>query len=89
VVGGKFDVTELDVEDLKNGTWTSPWLPTVEHPTILPEHREEASRAMVPSLLLAFKTGGFEVGDEWNRLLPDYEFTGAEEFVEREWRGKP
>jgi hypothetical protein len=28
------------------------------------------------------------VSDEWNRLLPDYRFTGAEEFLEKAWVGK-
>jgi hypothetical protein len=82
-------VTEIQADDLERGTWTAPWLPTIEHPTIDPAQREAASRAMVPSLLLAVKAGGFAVSDEWNKLLPDYRFTGAEEFVEREWRGKP
>jgi hypothetical protein len=28
------------------------------------------------------------VSDQWNRLLPDYKFTDAEEFLEKYWTGK-
>ncbi|KAH7384425.1 hypothetical protein DE146DRAFT_760194 [Phaeosphaeria sp. MPI-PUGE-AT-0046c] len=89
VRGGAFEITRLKAEDLKNGTWTSPWLPKVEHPSIAPEHVEAASKMMVPHLLLAFKDGSFTCSDEWNKLLPDYHFEQADDFAQREWRGKP
>lgn len=79
----------MKAEDLENGTWTAPWLPKVEHPSIAPEHVEAASKAMVPHLLLAFNDGAFECSDEWNKLLPDYKFEQAKDFVKREWSGKP
>jgi hypothetical protein len=28
------------------------------------------------------------VSDEWNRLLPDYRFTDAEDFLSKHWAGK-
>jgi hypothetical protein len=38
---------------------------------------------------LAFGEGAFDTGDEWNRLLPDYEFTDVESFLRKAWDGKP
>ncbi|KAH4104060.1 hypothetical protein HBH70_097770 [Parastagonospora nodorum] len=84
--GGTFNVTRLKEEDLGAGTWKSEWAPLVAHPSIPDEQVEVVSRALVPNILLAVNEGAFETSDEWNRLLPDYEFTGAKTFVEREWR---
>jgi hypothetical protein len=73
---------------LKNGIVKSEWLPRTEHPSIPPEHRDAASKAIVPGFLLAIKDGGFNSSDSWNRLLPDFVFEDAEKFLEREWHGK-
>jgi hypothetical protein len=43
-------------------------------------------------VLIGFLLSGIHsawaVSDEWNRLLPDYKFEGAEEFLEKHWKGK-
>ena len=44
---------------------------------------------MVGGISLAIGAGAFDVGDEWNRLLPDYEFTDAKVFLKKAWDGKP
>jgi hypothetical protein len=87
-VGAKFKLDTLKTEDLQNGTWESSWVPRLEHPSIAPENRESASKTMVPGLLLATMEGMFVVGDEWNKLLPDYEFKHAEVFLREAWEGK-
>jgi hypothetical protein len=74
---------------MENGTWKSSWVPYAAHPAIAPEHVEEASRLMVPRLSLAIKDGEYVSGNDWNKLLPDYEFTDAEVFLREAWRGKP
>jgi hypothetical protein len=71
---------------LEAGTWKSEWAPLAAHPSIPVEQVEAISRALVPNILLAINEGAFETSDEWNRLLPDYEFTDAETFVEQQWR---
>jgi hypothetical protein len=48
-----------------------------------------ASRVVIAGILLAIGENAFETGDEWNRLLPDYEFTDAEVFLKQAWYGKP
>jgi hypothetical protein len=86
--GGKFTLDTLKTEHLQNGTWTSSWVPRLEHPSIAPENRESASRTMVPGLMLATMEGMFVVGDEWNKFLPGYEFTDAEVFLREAWEGR-
>jgi hypothetical protein len=74
---------------MADGTWTSTWVPKIDHPSIPPDYVETASKTGVAGILLAVKEKAFESGDEWNRLLPDYEFTGAEAFLRKAWAGKP
>ncbi|KAF1829889.1 NAD(P)-binding protein [Decorospora gaudefroyi] len=89
--GGPFTVDKISTLGLENGTWTSSWLPKADHPSISvpPEQVERTSKIIVGGLLLAIREKAFETGGEWNALLPDYEFTNAEEFLKKAWMGKP
>lgn len=60
----------------------------LDHPSIPTEQVPALSRVIVAGMLLATPTGAYHCSDEWNRLLPKYKFTGAGEFLEKEWRGK-
>lgn len=44
---------------------------------------------MVGSILLGVAAGEFVCSDEWNKLLPDFEFTQAEEYLTKAWMNKP
>ncbi|KAF7591407.1 hypothetical protein BBP40_001568 [Aspergillus hancockii] len=81
-----FAVEKLKVRDLETGTWKTSWIPKVDHPSIPAEQVATSSRFMVAGILLAISAKAFAVSDEWNRLLPDYKFTGAEEFLTEAWR---
>ncbi|KAK3291660.1 uncharacterized protein B0H64DRAFT_409694 [Chaetomium fimeti] len=84
--GGPFDVEKLKMEDLRSGNCTSSWLPVAGHPSIAPEDKEAAAKMITAGMLLMIGTQSFDCGDEWNRLLPDYKFTSAEEFLARVWK---
>ncbi|XPT00445.1 hypothetical protein M3J09_009598 [Ascochyta lentis] len=86
--GGTFDVTRLRTEKLEAGTWTSPWVPMLFHPTLKPEHVESASKVFTAGLLLAAKEGAFNTNDAWNKLLPDHEFEDAEKVWRAAFEGK-
>lgn len=43
---------------------------------------------MCSSLLLAIHDGALSVSDEWNRLLPEYQFIPIEEFLAEAWQDK-
>lgn len=87
--GGAFAVERIPKEDLVKGTWKTSWLPIVAHPAIAPEHLEAAAKEIMAGLILAVNNGSFDISGEWNKLLPDYKFTDAKEFLSWEWRGKP
>ena len=44
---------------------------------------------MTAGMLQAFNANAFYSTNEWNKLLPDLEFTSAEEFLTKAWEGKP
>ncbi|KAM0558096.1 hypothetical protein ACHAPJ_005263 [Fusarium lateritium] len=83
--GGPFTVEKLKSDDLRAGDVKAPWLPLPEHPSIPVEVREQLAAGMVKGILLAFKDGGFQISDEWNKRLPDFKFTSPEEFLTKAW----
>lgn len=88
-VGGSFAVDKLRADDLKAGKPNASWLPKTGHSSFSPEEFDALSAMMVSGILLGISAGALNVSDEWNRLLPDYKFTKAEEFLAEAWRGKP
>ncbi|KAF1956828.1 NmrA-like family protein [Byssothecium circinans] len=87
--GGNFDITRLKQSDLESGEYKASWAPVIDHPALKQDQVEAISKHISARILLSFKTGGFAVEDNWNRLLPDYKFTDAEEFLTKAWKGKP
>ncbi|KAG9661771.1 NAD(P)-binding protein, partial [Aureobasidium melanogenum] len=87
--GKPFKVEELPISELEDGTWKSSWTPKIDHPAVPPQKNDELSRLMVSEILRGISAGDFLCSDEWNKLLPDFEFTQAEEFLSGIWKGKP
>lgn len=86
--GGKsFDVISLKEEDVRAGTINS-WIPQYNDPSISSEQVEVFSKIILTGSLLSGICGSWVVSDEWNRLMPDYKFTGTEEFLVKHWAGK-
>ena len=85
---GPFVIDRVDPTLLRAGTWSSSWIPKVDHPSIAPENVEAASRVITAGILLAIQAGAFESSDAWNMLLPNYEFEDAEDFLKKAWHGK-
>lgn len=44
---------------------------------------------MTAGMILGMSVGVMSVSDEWNKLLPDYKFTSAADFLSEAWAGKP
>lgn len=86
---GPFKTDTVSADDIKNGVLNTTWVPTINHPSIPPEQREEMSKLLLQGFLKAAVLGKGDVSDEWNRLLPEYKFTGAEEYLRKVWEGKP
>ena len=45
--------------------------------------------SVLAGVLLSSAKGCWDVSDEWNQLMPDYEFTEIEDFLGKVWEGKP
>ncbi|KAK3348929.1 hypothetical protein B0T25DRAFT_591513 [Lasiosphaeria hispida] len=87
--GKPFQVERLKVEDLEKGQLVSSWVPLFHHPAIPEDQVEPISRHFLLTAFLVKLSGGHVVSDEWNMLLPDYEFTSIEQFLTNVWTGKP
>jgi hypothetical protein len=46
-------------------------------------------KAILIGMLLGSAKGAWDVSDEMNKLLPDFEFTQWEDFLNSIWEGKP
>jgi hypothetical protein len=87
--GSPFNIERLNGDDLATGQWKTSWIPKLDHPSLPKEQVDMFSRIIVAGLLLAISDKAFEISDEWNKLLPDYKFTQADEFLTEVWGGKP
>ncbi|KAK6508683.1 hypothetical protein TWF506_010762 [Arthrobotrys conoides] len=85
---GPFSVEKLKVDDLKAGNLKSSWIPKISHPSIPADQVELISQAFASGILLALSNGAYRVNDAWNKLLPDYKITQAEEFLAGVWNDK-
>ena len=86
--GKPLDITTLKEEDVRADNIKSSWIPKFEEPSLSPEQNAYFSKLILKGCLLSGLTRSWVVSNEWNRLLPDYKFTGAEEFLEKAWAGK-
>jgi len=87
--GKKWDVTSLKEEDIRAGNIKSSWTPANKYPGVPAEQFDYFNKLVLTGVLLSGFHSSWAVSDEWNRLLPDYKFTDAEEFLSRHWAGKP
>ena len=87
--GGKFAIHCVSQADLEAGQFTSPWCPVLAHPSIPVEQLETMSRKINLEALKGIPKGEWVVGDDWNRLLPDFQFKDPIEFLTKWWTGKP
>ena len=87
--GQKFVVDRLSADDLKVGLLDSSWYPSVEHSGIPDGQAKAIVAQLVAGMLLGTSAGALNVTDEWNRLLPDYKFTQASDFLAEAWNRRP
>jgi hypothetical protein len=90
MIGGKpWDITCLPEDDVRAGDFHGSWVPQFyKEQGLSPEQKEHFSKVILRGVLLSGLCKSWVVSDQWNRLLPDYKFTDAEEFLEKYWTGK-
>ncbi|KAF5232140.1 hypothetical protein FANTH_13137 [Fusarium anthophilum] len=84
-IRGPFKVEKISNEDLETRNVITSWYPLVEHHALPDEMREQVSKAVLVEYLAGLKRGVWTVSDEWNKLLPDFEFTSAETYLKDIW----
>ncbi|KAH7240520.1 hypothetical protein B0J15DRAFT_516041 [Fusarium solani] len=89
--GKSWNIEWVEENDLQAGVLKTNWLPTLPDTTMadFPKDQQEAfNRAIVIGTLIATARGAWAATNEWNQLLPDYEFTGLETFLRKVWSQK-
>lgn len=82
--GKPYTVELASVEDVKAGNLDDSWLPDADWVNALPlpdDQKPGLARKLLSGVLLNLADGAAPVGDEWNRIFPDYKFTTVEEFL--------
>ncbi|KAK7432009.1 hypothetical protein QQZ08_001299 [Neonectria magnoliae] len=83
--GKPFTVDWLKLEDLESGVLKTNNYPRLNLPSIPEDQVEAFSKMATTGILIATGRGVWTVTDEWNQLLPDYEFTQVEQFIKKLW----
>ncbi|KAJ4992980.1 hypothetical protein SVAN01_01684 [Stagonosporopsis vannaccii] len=87
-IRGPFHIERLNPQDVAKGELKTSWYPVIEHSSLPDEYRESFSKSIFKEYLKTLASGGWSVSDEWNRLLPNFQFTSAEEYLKGVWRSK-
>ncbi|KFA65119.1 hypothetical protein S40285_07145 [Stachybotrys chlorohalonatus IBT 40285] len=82
--GQAFTVDKVKMEDLEAGELKTSWEYEVSHPSISQEMVAVMLKAVPIGILMSSVKGAWDSGDEINRMLPDFQFTDAENFL-RGW----
>ncbi|KAL1631993.1 hypothetical protein SLS56_004038 [Neofusicoccum ribis] len=88
-IRGSMDVESVSLKDLEAGELKSSWYPPLNHPSIPVEMVDELSKTATIHFLCSAAKGEWSVSDDWNKLLPSFRFTTAEEYLRTIWDGKP
>ncbi|KAJ4188996.1 hypothetical protein NW759_016793 [Fusarium solani] len=83
---GPFKVEKPSKESLEAGNPTVSWFPLVAHPGVPVQLREHVSKAVLVEYVTSVERGAWSVTDDWNKLLPDFEFTSAESYLGSLWK---
>lgn len=87
--GHPFTIDKVKLEDLENGNLKTSWSLETSHSSVSGEEAASMLKAVLVGTLLSSAKGAWDMSDDLNRLLPDYEFTRIEEFLAKVWEGKP
>ncbi|GKU07437.1 unnamed protein product [Fusarium langsethiae] len=82
---GPFKIEKISNEALESRNVTTSWYPVVEHHGVPKEMREQVSKGVLVEYATGLKRGVWTVSNEWNKLLPDSEFTSAEGYLKGIW----
>ncbi|TQN67873.1 Isoflavone reductase-like protein IRL, partial [Colletotrichum shisoi] len=82
-VGKTFEVDRLKLEDLKAGIVKTNFVPPLNLPGMSPEELAGFTKVVATGATVSLARDAWAVSDEWNQLLPDFQPTRIEEYLER------
>jgi len=73
------------------GELKDEWMTSMvsSHPSLSEEDQRDFARRGAIAFVLSFGDSVWNVSDEWNKLLPDFEFVKYDKFLADVWVGKP
>lgn len=86
--GRPFAVDKVTIEDLEAGSLKASWGLEAVHHSVDKNQAMALLKVVSIGILLSSSKGAWDVSDEWNRLLPNYEFDSVEGFLGKVWRGQ-
>ncbi|KAI0840136.1 NAD(P)-binding protein [Hypoxylon sp. FL0890] len=78
-IGKPFTVDWLKMEDIESGDMTN----AVDLRSATPEETQAFLDSAIRRISAAISRGAYDVTDEWNKILPDYQFTTVGDFVKK------
>lgn len=87
--GAPFIVEKVKLKDLENGVLTASWTLEASHPSVSQDEVEKMLKMVLIGTVLSAAKEAWNVSDEMNKLLSDFQFTQIEEFLTEAWEGKP
>jgi hypothetical protein len=88
VTGRPFTIDKVKLEDLENGVLTASWRLEASHSSVSRDKVEEMLKTVLIGTLVSSAKGAWDVSDEFNGLLPGFNFTQIEDFLAEVWEGK-
>ncbi|OTA92273.1 hypothetical protein M434DRAFT_396516 [Hypoxylon sp. CO27-5] len=83
-IGRPFTVDWLKMEDIESGDLING----IDLRSATQEETEAFLKSAIRRILAGISRGAYDVTDEWNKILTDYEFTQVEDFIKKVWGGK-
>ncbi|KAL5345363.1 hypothetical protein ACLOAV_009734 [Pseudogymnoascus australis] len=84
-----FQIETVKLEDLELGILKTSWTLATSHPGVPQDQAADLLKSVLIATLLSGAKGAWDVSDEFNRILPDYTFIQADEFLSKVWEDKP
>ncbi|KAI9150303.1 Oxidoreductase BOA1 [Paramyrothecium foliicola] len=84
VLGQPVRLDLVELKDLENGILDVE-LPLITHPSFPDDQKEAIHVGFWTGFLLSTAKGAWDVTDEWNKILVDFNFTTIEEYLRKVW----
>ncbi|KAF9870063.1 hypothetical protein CkaCkLH20_12422 [Colletotrichum karsti] len=82
---GSFDIEKVDEGDILSGQLSAEWVPILKHPGIPVGQEVVMSRFTAQQFIQGTITGAWDVSDDWNKLMPNFTFTSAKDYLTEIW----